>query len=110
MMATRTALSVRVDALTDTAEKSTPTAATIGLENRAKLEARLRAPDGESDATGSGRQKCVKLDPALSTYQPAADAVRSVRTHREPIESAVKAALGVKEKGRAIARKRWAEK
>jgi len=58
----------------DADEKSTLTAPTIGLENLAKLEARLRALDAESDATGvrrfapgPGRQKRVKLDPAVST-------------------------------------------
>ncbi|KAF8502779.1 hypothetical protein F5888DRAFT_1800325 [Russula emetica] len=48
----KTALSVRVDALTDADEKSTPSAPTIGLENPAKLEARLRSLEAESDATG----------------------------------------------------------
>jgi nucleolar protein 58 len=107
MVATKTALSVRVDALTDADEKSTPSAPTIGLENRAKLEARLRALEAESDAsgvrrfaTGVDRQKRVKFDPAVSTYNPAADAVGLVSTQREPIESAVKAVLDVKEEKR----------
>ncbi|KAF8494462.1 hypothetical protein F5888DRAFT_1718219, partial [Russula emetica] len=52
MVATKTALSVRVDTLTDADEKSTPSAPTIGLENRAKLVARLRSLEAESDATG----------------------------------------------------------
>ena len=43
MVATKAALSIRVDALTEADEKSEPTAPTIGIENRAKLEARLRA-------------------------------------------------------------------
>jgi len=55
MVATKTALSARVDALTDADEKSTPSAPTIGLENRAKLEARLRSLEAESDATGVRR-------------------------------------------------------
>jgi nucleolar protein 58 len=38
MAVTNTALSNRVDALKDADEKSTPSAPTTGLENRAKLE------------------------------------------------------------------------
>ena len=43
MVATKAALSIRVDALTDADGKSEPTAPSIGIENRAKLESRLRA-------------------------------------------------------------------
>ncbi|KAH9955574.1 Nop domain-containing protein [Russula dissimulans] len=117
MVATKTALSVRVDALTDADEKSTPSAPTIGLENRAKLEARLRALEAESDATGvrrfapgPDRQKRVKLDPAVATYNPAADAVGLVSTQREPIESAVKAVLDVKEEKRREKEERRAKR
>jgi nucleolar protein 58 len=107
MVATKTALSVRVDALTDADEKSTPSAPTIGLENRAKLEARLRSLEAECDATGVRRfgtgpnqQKRVKLGTAAPTYNPAADAVGLVSTQREPMEEAVKAVLDVKEEKR----------
>jgi nucleolar protein 58 len=107
MVATKTALSVRVDALTDVDEKSTPSAPTIGLENRAKLEARLRSLEAENDATGVRRfgmgpnqQKRIKLGPAAPTYNPAADAVGLVSTQREPMEEAVKAVLDVKEEKR----------
>jgi len=117
MVATKTALSVRVDALTDVDEKSTPSAPTIGLENRAKLEARLRALEAESDATGvrrfapgPDRQKRVKLDPGVATYNPAADAVGLVSTQREPIESAVKAVLDVKEEKRREKEERRAKR
>jgi len=117
MTATKTALSVRVDALTDADEKSTPTAPTIGLENRAKLEARLRVLEAESEATGvrrfapgPDRQKRVKLDLAVSTYNPAADAVGLVSTQREPIESAVKAALDVKEEKKRAKEERRAKR
>jgi hypothetical protein len=51
VVVTKTALSVRVGALTDAGEKSTPSAPKIGLENRAKLEARLRSVEAESDFT-----------------------------------------------------------
>ena len=120
MVATKTALSVRVDALTDADEKSTPTAPTIGLENRAKLEARLRTLEAEGDATGMRRfavgpsqQKRVKLDPAASTYNPAVDAVGLVSTQREPKQEAVQAVLDVKEERRRAKeerRKRRTEK
>jgi nucleolar protein 58 len=117
MVATKTALSARVDALTDADEKSTPSAPTLGLENRAKLEARLRTLEAESDATGVRRfatgpnqQKHVKFGSAVPTYNPAADAVGLVSTQREPIESAVKAALDVKEEKRRAKEERRAKK
>ncbi|KAH9991660.1 hypothetical protein BJV74DRAFT_414023 [Russula compacta] len=117
MVATKTALSVRVDALTEADEKSTPSAPTIGLENRAKLEARLRALEAESDATGVRRfaagphqQKRVKLAPAAPTYNPAADAVGLVSTQREPMEAAVKAALDVREEKRRVKEERRAKR
>lgn len=117
MVATKTALSVRVDALTDVDEKSTPTAPTIGLENRAKLEARLRSLEAESDATGVRRftmgpnqQKRIKLGPAAPTYNPAADAVGLVSTQREPMEEAVKAVLDVKEEKRRAKEERRAKR
>jgi len=53
--ATKTALSVSIDALPDVDGKSMPSAPTIGLENRAKLEAHLRSLEAESDATGVRR-------------------------------------------------------
>lgn len=117
MVATKTALSVRVDALTDADEKSTPSAPTIGLENRAKLEARLRTLEAESDATGVRRfatgpnqQKRIKSEPAAPTYNPAADAVGLVSTQREPMESAVKAVLDVKEEKQRAKEERRAQR
>jgi len=117
MVATKSALSARVDALTDADDKSTPSAPTIGLENRAKLEARLRSLEEENDATGVRRfaagpnqQKRVKPGPAMPTYNPAADAVGLVSTQREPMESAVKAALDVKEEKRRAKEERRAKR
>jgi len=117
MVATKTSLSVRVDALTDADEKSTPSAPTIGLENRAKLEARLRSLEAECDATGVRRfatgpnqQKRVKLGTAAPTYNPAADAVGLVSTQREPMEEAVKAVLDVKEEKRRAKEERRANR
>ena len=43
MVATKTALSIRVDALADAETKSNPAAARIGSDNREKLASRLRA-------------------------------------------------------------------
>jgi len=43
MVATKTALSVRIDALSDADTKSAPDAPIAGIENRARLESRLRA-------------------------------------------------------------------
>src|SRR5260370_24811787 len=117
MVETKTSLSVRVDALTDADEKSIPTAPTIGLENRAKLEARLRSLEAESDASGVRRfavgpnqQKRVKLGPAVPTYNPAADAVGLVSTQREPMEEAVKAVMDVKEEKRRAKEERRAKR
>ncbi|KAF8488244.1 hypothetical protein F5888DRAFT_1809844 [Russula emetica] len=117
MVATKTAISVRVDALTDTDEKSTPSAPIIGFENRAKLEACLRSLEAECDATGVRRfamgpnqQKRIKLGPAASTHNPATDAVGLVSTQREPIEEAVKAVLDVKEEKRCAKRRAEKEK
>lgn len=85
MVATKTALSVRIDALSDADTKSAEDAPIAGIENRAKLESRLRAleqgmgiqsvrraavgtsmsrPNGKPDLRGSGAQ-----------YNPAADAL-----------------------------------
>ncbi|KAF8499051.1 hypothetical protein F5888DRAFT_1611750, partial [Russula emetica] len=117
MVATKTALSVRVDALTDADEKSTPSSPTIGLKNRAKLVTRLRSLEAESDATGvrcfamgHNRQKRIKLGPAAPTYNPATDAIRLVSTQREPMEEAVKAVLDVKEEKRRAKRRAEKEK
>ena len=52
VVATRTALSVRADALTGIDEKSTPSAPTIDLKNRVKPEARLRTLEAQGDVTG----------------------------------------------------------
>jgi nucleolar protein 58 len=117
MVAGKTALSVRVDALTDVDEKSTPSAPTIGLENRAKLEARLRSLEAGSDAmgvrrfaTGPNQQKRIKLGSAAPTYNSAADVVGLVSTQREPMEEAVKAVLDVKEEKRRAKEERRAKR
>ncbi|EKM59596.1 uncharacterized protein PHACADRAFT_137574 [Phanerochaete carnosa HHB-10118-sp] len=102
MVATKAALSIRVDALTDTDGKSEPTAPSIGIENRAKLEARLRALEQGSDAAGvraartGPKQSKFQMRGETSTYNTAADAVDLMPTQREPMETALQAALDVK--------------
>lgn len=103
MVATKTALSARVDALSDADGKSEPTAPSIGVENRAKLEARLRMLEMGDEAGGVRRfagngtqQSKFSMTGGASTYNDAAD---FVSTQREPApeERAVKAVLSVKE-------------
>lgn len=48
MLSKKAALSTRVDAFADMDTKLDGSAPTIGVENRAKLESRLCAPDGEA--------------------------------------------------------------
>ena len=109
MVATKAALSIRVDALTDANGKSEPQAPSIGLENRAKLEARLHSLEQQGDASAvrsafaGKKQARFEMTGATRTYNTAADAVDLVPTQREePMEAAVKAVLDVKaEKKRA---------
>ncbi|OCH95859.1 Nop-domain-containing protein [Obba rivulosa] len=102
MVATKAALSIRVDALTEADEKSGAAAPTIGLENRAKLEARLRALEGQADGTGvrasmsAFKQQRFEMTGETKTYNTAADAVDLVPAQREPVQAALKAALDVK--------------
>ena len=52
MVATKAALSIRVDALTDADSKSDESANSIGVENRAKLEKRLLDLESQADFGG----------------------------------------------------------
>ncbi|KAH9950086.1 Nop domain-containing protein [Amylocystis lapponica] len=116
MVATKAALSIRVDALTDADDKSEPQAPTIGLENRAKLEARLRALEAQGDGTGARAglgaraQPRFRMDGGARTYNAAADAVDLVPTQREPAERALQAALDVKEEKRKAKEERRAKR
>ena len=117
MVATKAALSIRVDALSDADVKSEPQAPSIGIENRAKLEARLRALEGGIDAaavrgarTGKPQQK-FQMTGETSTYNTNADAVDFMPTQREPVEAALQAALDVKaEKKKAKEERKAAKK
>ncbi|QRV87594.1 small nuclear ribonucleoprotein [Ceratobasidium sp. AG-Ba] len=101
MVATKAALSIRVDALADVDEKSEATAAAIGIENRAKLESRLRALEHQSDlgslpfASSSRKQSKFELKGSAKQYNTAADSVGAdkmdldpIPTEREPAETA----------------------
>jgi nucleolar protein 58 len=117
MVATKAALSIRVDALTDADGKSEDQAPSIGIENRAKLESRLRALEHQGDlagvrrfADGGKKQQRFEMTGDTKTYNTAADAVDLVPTQREPMEIAVKAVLDVKEEKRRAKEERRAKK
>lgn len=118
MVATKAALSIRVDALTDSDGKSDSSAPSIGLENRAKLESRLRALEYTGDLAGANRfaeggkkQQRFEMKGDVKTYNTQADAVDLVSTQREdPMEIAVKAVLDVKEEKRKAKEERRAKK
>jgi nucleolar protein 58 len=109
MVATKAALSIRFDALADVDSKSDPLAPSIGIENRAKLESRLRALESQGETAGvkrfqSGPKKQLRFEMSggTKTYNVATDAVDLVSTQRQPMEVAVEAVLDVKaEKKRA---------
>ncbi|TFK43076.1 hypothetical protein BDQ12DRAFT_642463 [Crucibulum laeve] len=118
MVATKAALSIRVDALTDSDGKSEPTAPSIGVENRAKLESRLRALEHQSESGGirrfadSGKkQQRFEMTGETKTYNTQADAVDLISTQREdPMETAVKIVLETKEEKRKAKEERRAKK
>ncbi|KAG6861416.1 Nucleolar protein 58 [Termitomyces sp. Mi166 len=118
MVATKAALSIRVDALTDSDGKSDSSAPSIGLENRAKLESRLRALEYTGDLAGANRfaeggkkQQRFEMKGEVKTYNTQVDAVDLVPTQRDdPMEIAVKAALDVKEEKRKAKEERRAKK
>lgn len=102
MVATKAALSIRVDALTDADGKSEDQTPSVGLENRAKLESRLRALEHQDDISGVRRyaddgkkQQKFTMKSDTKTYNTAADAVDLVPTQREPLETAIQAVLDV---------------
>jgi nucleolar protein 58 len=120
MVATKAALSIRVDALTNLDGKSEPVdvSASIGIENRAKLESRLRALEHQGDLSGVRRfadngkkQAKFEMGGETKTYNTQADAVDLVSTQREdPMTIAVKAVLDVKEEKKRAKEERRAKK
>jgi len=123
MVATKAALSIRVDALTDTDGKSEPTAPSIGIENRAKLESRLRALERQLEGgtvrrfageySGKKQQK-FEMTGETKTYNTAADYVDLVPTQRDEVpkaeEEALKISLDLKEEKRRVKEERKAKK
>ncbi|KAI6004245.1 Nop domain-containing protein [Pisolithus albus] len=118
MVATKTALSIRVDALTDPNDKSEEQASSVGLENRSKLESRLRALEHQLDGSAVRRfadgnnknQRRFSMKGDTQTYNTATDAVGLVPSQREPLEVAVKAVLDVKEEKRKAKEERKAKR
>lgn len=118
MVATKAALSIRFDALTNADEKSEPTATSIGTDNRAKLESRLRALEHEIEggavrrfADNGKKQQRFQMKGETKTYNTQADHVDLVSTQRDdPMEAAVKAVLDVKEEKRRAKEERRAKK
>ena len=109
MVATKAALSIRVDALSDADSKSSVDAASIGIENRAKLESRLRALEYRSDLTTTTpfrgekkkEQPRFEMKTEVKQYNTAADAVGFLPTQRQGAEAlAINAVLDVKEEKR----------
>ncbi|KAJ3536402.1 hypothetical protein NMY22_g6051 [Coprinellus aureogranulatus] len=120
MVATKTALSIRVDALTDADGKSEESANAIGVENRAKLEKRLMALEnqgefgavrGQSSFGANRKTQKFEMGGQSKTYNTKADVVMEdlVPTQRDgssgsgpedAMTKAVKAALDVKEEKR----------
>lgn len=83
MVATKAALSIRLDALADADSKSDAAAPSIGLEARAKLESRLRGLEHRSDIGGlraakgpnaGYQQKKFEMNGGGRSYNAGADA------------------------------------
>lgn len=117
MVATKAALSIRVDALTDADGKSEPMAPTIGIENRAKLESRLRALEHQGDlagvrsfATPGKKQQKFEMGGETRTYNSNADAVMMTTQRENPIEKALEAVRDVKEEKRKAKEERRAKR
>ena len=117
MVATKAALSIRVDALTDADGKSEPTAPTIGVENRAKLESRLRALEHQGDLAGirsfstpGKKQQKFEMNGETKTYNTSADAVDLVSTQRDPVEKALQAVKDVKDEKKKAKEERRAKR
>jgi nucleolar protein 58 len=117
MVATKAALSIRVDALSDADSRSDPQAADVGITNRVKLESRLRALEHQSGiqsvrrttAPTNGRQQPkFDLSGSAGGYNAAADNIQLgsaaglLPTQPEAaVKQAVAAVTEVKEEKRA---------
>jgi len=125
MVATKAALSIRVDALSDADSRSDAAAAEVGITNRVKLESRLRALEHQAGiqsvrrvTAGAGRpQPKFEMTAGPGSYNTATDSVKldSVQgllpTQPQPaVKQAVKAVLEGKEEKRAEKEKEKKEK
>ncbi|KIK54399.1 hypothetical protein GYMLUDRAFT_48761 [Collybiopsis luxurians FD-317 M1] len=115
MVATKAALSIRVDALADSDEKSEADAPSIGIAHRAKLESRLRAleyQDGASNVRRFGdngqRQQKFQMSGETKTYNTQTDLVPTQR--ESPHEQAVKIVSDMKEEKKRLKEERKAKK
>ncbi|KAF9050771.1 Nop domain-containing protein [Hymenopellis radicata] len=115
MVATKAALSIRVDALSDADGKSDAEAQSIGLAHRAKLESRLRSFEYAGDASGVKRfagngkqQQRFEMSADTKTYNTKADFVSTQR--ESPMDIAVKAVADVKEEKRKAKEEKKAKK
>lgn len=113
MVATKAALSIRVDALADDDSKSTEGAPSIGVENRAKLESRLRALEHRlgivstrSSAADGPKQSKYEASGSGAAYNESADAPAGLlSTHPAAVDekAAKKAAKAAKKAAEAAA-------
>ncbi|KAL0574585.1 Nucleolar protein 58 [Marasmius crinis-equi] len=116
MVATKAALSIRVDALADADDKSEPEAPSIGLTHRAKLESRLRALEYSDDAAGVRRfantdrkqQQKFEMKGETKTYNTQNDFVTTQR--ESPMETAIKVVLEVKDEKKKAKEEKKAKK
>ncbi|KAJ2922518.1 hypothetical protein H1R20_g14590, partial [Candolleomyces eurysporus] len=99
MVATKAALSIRVDALTDADNKSEESANSIGVENRAKLEKRLLDLENQADYGGvksqgfSGKKtQKFEMTGQTQTYNTKADVVMDDLEEKKKAKEAKKAA------------------
>ncbi|ORY74062.1 nucleolar protein 58 [Leucosporidium creatinivorum] len=121
MVATKAALSIRLDALADADSKSSLDSATIGLENRAKLETRLRLLEqgmghtslrSISKAAGStpGQKKFEMMgngatyNSAADTLVPTAPEVKMDEDVEEDEEAKAKAEKKAKKEAKRLAK------
>lgn len=97
MVATKAALSIRLDALADADSKSSLDSATIGLESRAKLETRLRLLEqgmghtslrsiGKAHDSKAGAQKKFEMTGNGASYNDAADTLVPTGVKVEEVE------------------------
>ncbi len=103
MVATKSALAIRIDALTDSDGKSDQAAGSVGVENRAKLESRLRALEEQSEL-GIVR----RFGDQGKKQQGKFEMKRETRTYNTQV--AVQAVLDVKEEKRKAKEEKKARK